>query len=96
VKILIRLLVVAIGLAIVLALVQHSGSFLVVQRLDKADVIVVLGGDLNDRRYWKGIELLQSGYGQELLVDALDQTTIFGHTHADWAQRFLRRPTLAS
>jgi uncharacterized SAM-binding protein YcdF (DUF218 family) len=89
VKILIRLLVVAIGLAIVLPLVQHSGGFLVVQRLNKADVIVVLGGDLNDRRYWKGIELLQSGYGRELLVDALDQTTIFGHTYADWARRFV-------
>ena len=88
-KVLIRLLVVAIGVAVVSPLVRHSGSFLVVQRLSAADVIVVLGGDLNDRRYWKGIELLQSGYGQKLLVDAVDQTTIFGHTYADWARRFV-------
>jgi hypothetical protein len=89
VKTSIRLLVIAIGLAIVLPLIQHSGDYLVVQRLNQADVIVVLGGDLNDRRYWTGIELLKSGYGRELFLDAVDQTTIFGHTYADWARWFV-------
>jgi uncharacterized SAM-binding protein YcdF (DUF218 family) len=80
---------VAIGAAILLLLGRHAGDFLVVEQLHKADVIVVLGGDVNDQRYWKGFDLLQSGYGRDLLVDAVDNTTIFGHTYADWARKFV-------
>ena len=76
-----------------LILVQRSGRFLVVQQLQKADVIVVLAGDLNDRRYWTGIQLLQGDYGRELFVDAVDTTVIFGHSYADWARQFVGETT---
>ena len=80
------MLIAAAGLFLI---ARHAADFLVVEHLHKADAIVVLAGDANDRRYWKGIELLRSGYGRELLVDAVDQTTMFGHTYADWARTFV-------
>jgi uncharacterized SAM-binding protein YcdF (DUF218 family) len=83
----IGLAVVAIGVAVLGAL--DVGHFLVIEQLHKADVIVVLAGDVNDRRYWKGIELLREGYGRELFLDAADQTTIFGHSYADLARQFV-------
>jgi uncharacterized SAM-binding protein YcdF (DUF218 family) len=89
VKISIGLSLVAISAVILLPVMRQAGSFLVVQHLHKADVIVVLGGDVNDRRYWKGMELLRNGYGRDLLVDAVDQTTMYGHTYAEWAQSFV-------
>lgn len=86
----IGLTLIDIGATILLLLLApHAGSFLVVEHLHKADVIVVLGGDTNDRRYWKGNELLHSGYGRELFVDEMDQEIIFGHTYAEWAQKFV-------
>jgi uncharacterized SAM-binding protein YcdF (DUF218 family) len=34
--------------------------------------------------------LLKNGYGQVMLVDAAEDTVIFGHTYADWARQFIR------
>jgi hypothetical protein len=36
----------------------HSGDYLVVNRPEQSDVIVVLAGDHNDLRYWRGLQLL--------------------------------------
>src|ERR1700687_235965 len=76
-------------LALAIAAVLHSGSFLVVENVHKADAILVLAGDVNDRRYQKGIELLREGYGQQLFVDASDDVTLYGHSYADWARQFV-------
>jgi uncharacterized SAM-binding protein YcdF (DUF218 family) len=89
VKIPIGLASVVIGAAILSVLFRQAGNLLVVEQPRRADVIVVLGGDTNDKRYWKGIELLRSGYGRGLIVDAVDQTKMYGHTYAEWAQRFI-------
>lgn len=70
---------------VMLFLVRVSGRLLVLQQPPtQAEVTVVLAGDLdlNDRRYWKGIEPLESGYGQKLFVDAVDTTRIFGRNYA--------------
>ena len=75
--------------AVAIAAVLHSGNFLVVVNVHRADAILVLAGDFNDRRYQKGIELLRQDYGQQLLVDASEDVTLYGHTHADWARRFV-------
>jgi hypothetical protein len=75
--------------AITIAAVLHSGSFLVVENVHRADAILVLAGDVNDRRYQKGIELLGQDHGQRLLVDASEDVTLYGHTYAEWARRFL-------
>ena len=81
------LLVPVVALAI--GAVLHSGSFLVVENVQKADAILVLAGDVNDRRYQKGIELLREGYGQQTFLDASDDVTIYGHSYADWARQFV-------
>ena len=50
---------------------------------------MVLAGDVNDKRYDKGIELLRRGYGQEMFLDASEDFTLYGHTYADWARQFV-------
>ena len=77
------------ALAITIAAILHSGRFLVVENVQRADAILVLAGDVNDRRYQKGIELLRQDYGQQLWVDASEDVTLYGHTYADWARRFV-------
>ena len=82
-------------LALAIGAVRHSGSFLVVENVQRADAILVLSGDVNDRRYKRGIELLREAYGQQLWVDASDDVTIYGRTYADWARQFVsENPTV--
>jgi DUF218 domain-containing protein len=76
--------------ALLLACVPHSGSFLVVENVRNADAILVLAGDVNDRRYQKGIELLRAAYGRQLLLDASEDVTLYGHSYADWARQFVK------
>src|SRR5580658_5565448 len=68
----------------------QAGSYLVVNHPEKSDAIVVLGGDAADNRYWRGMELLRSGYGQHLLLDANTGVT-YGHSYADLAADFVAR-----
>jgi hypothetical protein len=86
-----RLLVGALFVVIVLLIpgFVHLGSFLVVENLQPSDAILVLAGDVNDKRYDRGIELLRRGYGGEMFLDASEDFTLYGHTYADWARRFI-------
>jgi hypothetical protein len=81
--------VLLVVVALVIACVLHFGSFLVVENVRRADAILVLAGDVNDRRYQKGIELLRAAYGQQLLVDASEDVTLYGRSYADWARQFV-------
>ena len=47
-------LVVAIAMGLALA---FGGSFLRVNSLHHADVILILGGGIDDSRYWRAVEL---------------------------------------
>jgi len=78
-----------LAFAITIAAILDSGKFLVVENAQRADAILVLAGDVNDRRYQKGIELVRQDYGRQLLVDASEDVTLYGHTYADWARRFV-------
>lgn len=60
-----------------------------VENLQPSDAILVLAGDVNDKRFDRGIELLRSGYGQQMFVDASEDFVFYGHTSADWAQQFI-------
>jgi len=71
-------------------LVRASGSWLVRDHPERSDIILVLAGDINDRRYWTAIQYLQRGFGQALLVDASDDEILYGRTPAQWAQDFIR------
>jgi hypothetical protein len=86
-RLVVRVLLVLVAIAIPCGL--HFGSFLVVENVRRADAILVLAGDVNDRRYQKGIELLRVAYEQQLLVDASEDVTLYGHTYADWARQFV-------
>ena len=68
----------------------RSGRYLVVNQPERSDVIVVLAGDHNDLRYWRGLELLREGYGQQMLLDA-SSDRIYGRTYAEYASDFIAR-----
>ena len=70
------------------ALVEWSGSLLVINDPQPVDVIVVLSGDHNDVRYWHGMELLRKGYARHMIVDA-DVTLSYGRTSAERAAEFI-------
>ena len=80
-----------IATLLLIAFALHLASFLDVGNLHHADAIVVLAGDVNDRRYQKGIELLRAGYGRQMFLDASDDITLYGHTYADWARQFVKQ-----
>ena len=66
-----------------------SGQWLIVDRPEKADVIVVLAGDNTDLRYRRGLELLRSGYGEFMFVDA-ETRVKFGEPETESSERFIR------
>lgn len=68
----------------------HSGKYLVVDHPSRSDVIVVLSGDHNDLRYWRGLQLLRDGYGQRMIVDA-SADRIFGRSYAEDAAAFVAK-----
>ena len=65
-----------IGAVIVFA--ATSGRFLVVNKPQRADVIVVLAGE-TDRRPARGLELLGQGLSPKVLLDVPVAGKIFGH-----------------
>ena len=60
-----------------------------VENLQPSDAILVLAGDVNDKRYDRGIELLRLGYGQQMFLDASEDFIFYGHSFADWARQFV-------
>lgn len=81
----------AISLIVVVAVgygLRYAGNYLVVNRPERSEVIVVLAGDHNDHRYWGGLELLREGYGQRMLVDAAGDK-LYGRTYAEHAVDFV-------
>jgi uncharacterized SAM-binding protein YcdF (DUF218 family) len=85
-----RLVAGVIITAAIIFLVIRSGAYLVVDRPEKSDVIVVLGGDRNDVRYWRGIQLLRAGYGHRMIIDAGTEL-MYGRTYAEHAAEFAAR-----
>ena len=64
------------------------GEFLVVNHPENSDVIVVLAGDHNDTRYWRGLELLHAGYGHRMVVD-VPAGKVYGRTFSQYAADFV-------
>jgi len=84
----VRVLIVLVIGIVVLFGVYRSGDYLVVDRPERSDIIVVLAGDHNDFRYWRGLELLRGGYGQQLIVDATNDR-VYGRSYAEHAADFV-------
>jgi DUF218 domain len=68
----------------------RSGKFLVVDYPERSDVIVVLAGDHDDRRYSRGMELMCAGYGRQMLLD-VPAGELYGHSYAEYATDFVAR-----
>jgi hypothetical protein len=82
----VRIIVVAVAVW----LAFYSGRFLVVDRPQKSDAIVVLGGDWDDVRYWRGRELLRDGYAPVMFLDVSDDI-VYGRKMTDLATEFVER-----
>ena len=76
-------------LLLVIAFGVFAGRLLVVNAPEKADAIVVLAGGSDDNRYYRGLELLRTGYAPRMYVDALADTQKFGHRETEYAQKFV-------
>ncbi len=85
-----RLLVILIIILFLITAVFffQPGGYLIVDRPEKSDAIVMLNGDQADKRYWRGLELLRAGYGQHFVVD-VGAGQIYGHSDVDLAQDFI-------
>jgi len=72
-----------------------SAKWLVVDRPEKSDVIVVLAGE-TDLRPALALELLRSGYGRRVILDVPAEATIYQWTQVDLAQKYMQNLPEAS
>lgn len=68
----------------------EAGRFLVIDRPEHSDVIVVLSGDIDDIRIKHGLALLREGYAQQLILDVPDWP-LYGRNQAEVAEEYLRK-----
>jgi uncharacterized SAM-binding protein YcdF (DUF218 family) len=73
-----------------MVLLDKAGQYLIMNHPASADVIVVLAGDKNDRRFSRGLELLHAGYAPRMLVDANSDMIFFGRTPAVLEDQMIR------
>jgi len=89
------LVIAAVVLVAVTALIAfamvYGASFLRVNAPQRADVILILGGGLDDARYWRAVEMMQAGYGDRIVLDAEAEVQKFGQSNVDLAREFLER-----
>ena len=85
-----RLIIAAVIVIAAIFLIVQSGSHLTVDHPEKSDATLVLAGDRNDVRYWRGLELLRAGYGRQMILDE-GAERMFGRTYAEHAAEFAAR-----
>jgi len=87
-----RLALMVVLAAIVLFSIT-SGSFLVVNDLQRADVIVVLAGETN-RRAAVGLQLLSQDYAPKMILDVPANDVIYDQKLMDIAHAFIQKSPL--
>jgi hypothetical protein len=80
-------LVFILGGLLTVALLATSGRFLVVNQPRKSDVIVVLAGE-TDRRPARGLDLLDQGYAQRLILD-VPEAKIYQWSQTELARKYV-------
>jgi uncharacterized SAM-binding protein YcdF (DUF218 family) len=83
-------IIIVVALSVVL-LGRSAGTYLVIDSPERADAIVVLAGDQNDRRYYRALQLLNERNGRLLFVDSSADLVAFGRTLASQEEEFIRR-----
>lgn len=73
----------------ILILSTTSGGFLVVNDLQKADVIVVLAGE-TDRRPARGVQVLSQNYAPKMLLDVPVNRSVYDRTAIDIATTYVQ------
>ncbi len=68
---------------------RHAAVWLVRNHPEPSDAIVVLAGDANDSRYWKGLDELRAAEGEQLYVDVNARWVNLGQTDAQRAPAFI-------
>jgi uncharacterized SAM-binding protein YcdF (DUF218 family) len=80
----------AIILTAILILSTSSGSFLVVNDLQPADVIVVLAGETRERPK-RGVQLLSENYAPKMLLDVPVAEIIYNVSSLDIARAYIQQ-----
>ncbi len=73
----------------------EAGNFLVTDAPQRSDVIVVLAGE-TDVRPTRGLQLLEQGYGQRMVLDVPAAIKIYKFTQLELAQEYIRDLPLAA
>ena len=88
------LLCLAIFLVILAAIagftMKYGASLLRVNQPKHSDVILVLGGGMDDSRYWRAVDLMNDGYAGKIVLDAEAAGEKYGKSNADLALDFLQ------
>jgi uncharacterized SAM-binding protein YcdF (DUF218 family) len=78
-----------VGLSVLALFLATSGRFLVVNQLQRADVIAVLAGE-TDRRPSRGLELLSQNYASRMLLDVPAAARVYDSTMLQLAQKYVQ------
>ena len=70
---------------------EYAASFLRINSPEHSDVILVLGGGMDDSRYWRAVDLMKAGYADKMVLDAEAGGEKYGKSNADLASDFLER-----
>src|SRR4051812_13452260 len=84
-----RTVLIVVLIALALVLFFTSGHFLIINRPQHADAIVVLAGE-TDRRPALGLQLLQQGYAPRMILDVPANAKIYDETMLQIAQQYVR------
>ena len=84
----VRVVLIAL-LAAALVLSLTSGSFLVINNPERADVIVVLAGETNWRPA-RGLQLLRQGYAPKMLLDVPAAGIVYDRSMLNIAQKYVQ------
>ena len=78
---------VVIPVCVLIWLVAEAGRFLVVDEPQKADTIVVLAGE-TEQRPARALQLLAQGYASRAVVDVPADAWVYGSTYVELAQKW--------
>lgn len=86
---LVVLAMVLLAAAALFFLLPRAGSFLVIDRPQPSDVIVVLEGSGTVGGYARAVDLMRKGYAGMVLLAANSTPSLFGRSEADLARNYL-------